>query len=38
MDEYLVNLISQVEYEAQTPQEAADELVRLMAEEIERNR
>jgi hypothetical protein len=27
-----------VEYEAQTPQEAADELVRLMAEEIERNR
>lgn len=38
LDEYLVNLISQVEYKAQTPQEAADELVRLMAEEIERNR
>jgi sn-glycerol 3-phosphate transport system substrate-binding protein len=38
LDDGLVELISNVEHKAMTPQEAADKLVKDMAEEIERNR
>ncbi len=38
LDEAMVNLISNIEYKALTPQQAADKLVKELAEEIERNR
>lgn len=38
LDDGLVELISNVEHKAMTPQEAADKLVKDIAEEIERNR
>lgn len=38
LDEAIVNLISNIEYKALTPQQAADKLVKELAEEIKRNR
>lgn len=37
LDNYLVDLISNVEYKAMTPQQAADKLVKDLADDIERN-